>query len=100
MSPEESLTSVLTKAVLGMEMLRIKVKLGGKGQLVIPKVIRESLGLTENKTIVLEIKDKTIEIKALDDQVPAKWQSIAEKEGLDVTKGLTYGDKLYEQVFS
>jgi len=81
-------------------MLRIKVKLGEKGQLVIPKLIRESLGLTENRIILLEVRDKTIEIKALDEEVPEKWQAIAEKEGLDVSKSLTYGDKLYEQVFS
>jgi len=81
-------------------MLRIKVKLGDKGQLVIPKVIRQSLGLTENKTIILEVRDKTIEIKTLDESVPEKWQAIAEKEGLDVTKSLTYGDELYKQVFS
>jgi AbrB family looped-hinge helix DNA binding protein len=80
-------------------MLRIKVKLGEKGQLVIPKVIRESIGLVENSTILLDVKDKTIEIKALDENIPEKWQAISQKEGLDVTKQLTYGDKLYEQVF-
>lgn len=80
-------------------MVRIKVKLGAKGQLVIPKVIRESLGLTENKIIILEVKDKTIEIKALDEEIPEKWRAIAEKEGLDVTNSLLYGDRLYEQIF-
>jgi len=81
-------------------MLRIKIKLGERGQLVIPKVIRESLGLAENKTIILEAKDKTVEIKALDEGVPEKWQAIAEKEGLNVTRSLIYGDRVYEQVFS
>jgi hypothetical protein len=55
--------------------------------------------LAENSTIILDVKDKTIEIKALDPEVPAKWRAIVEKEGLDVTKRLTYGDRLYEQVF-
>lgn len=81
-------------------MLRIKVKLGEKGQLVIPKVIRESLGITENRTIILEVRDKTIEIKAFDEEVPEKWRAIAEKEGLDVERNVVYGDKLYEQVFT
>jgi len=80
-------------------MLRIKVKLGDKGQLVIPKVVRESIGLVENSIIVLDVKDKAIEIKALDANVPQKWQAVAEREGLDVTKRLVYGDKLYQQVF-
>ena len=81
-------------------MVRIKVKLGGKGQLVIPKVIRESLGLTENKVIVLEVKEKTLEVKTLDEEVPEKWRAIAKSEGLDVTRSVIYGDKLYEQVFT
>lgn len=39
-------------------MVRIKVKLGSKGQLVIPKIVRESLGLTENKPLILEVRIK------------------------------------------
>lgn len=81
-------------------MLRIKVKLGDKGQLVIPKVIRESLGIAENSTIILEVKDKVIEIKTVDESIPEKWRAIAEKEGLDVEKSVVYGDKLYEKVFT
>ncbi|MBI2185076.1 MAG: AbrB/MazE/SpoVT family DNA-binding domain-containing protein [Thaumarchaeota archaeon] len=81
-------------------MVRIKVRLGAKGQLVIPKVIRESLGLTENKFIILELKDKTLELKGVDENIPDKWELIAKREGLDVTESLVYGDKLYEQVFS
>jgi len=81
-------------------MVRIRVKLGEKGQLVIPKVIRESLGLIENKVIVLEVKEKTLEIKPLDETIPEQWRAIAKTEGLDVTRSVLYGDKLYEQVFS
>jgi len=79
-------------------MVRIKVKLGSKGQLVIPKVIRESLGPVENKSVVMEVKDKSLEIKALDERIVDKWRGIAEREGLDVSKGLIYGDRLYEEV--
>lgn len=80
-------------------MVRIKVKLGEKGQLVIPKVIRESLGFTENRFVVLEVRDKMVEIKPLDETVPEKRQEIAKKEGLNVSKELVYGDRLYEEVF-
>lgn len=80
-------------------MVRIKVKLGSKGQLVIPKVIRESLGLVENKTVILEVRDKRIEIVPLDDDIADKWQGIAEKEGVNVSKEFIYGDRLYEEVF-
>ena len=80
-------------------MVRIKVKLGSKGQLVIPKVIRESLGLTENIVLVLEVKDKKIEISPLEEDVLEKWEEIAKREGVDVSKEILYGDKLYEEVF-
>mgnify|MGYP000672150721 CR=1 FL=1 len=79
-------------------MVRIKVKLGSKGQLVIPKVIRESLGLIENKFVVLEVKDKSIEIKALDEGIVEKWSEISKREGVDVSKDIIYGDRLYEEV--
>ncbi|MCP8308374.1 MAG: AbrB/MazE/SpoVT family DNA-binding domain-containing protein [archaeon] len=80
-------------------MVRIKVKLGSKGQLVIPKVIRESLGLTENIVLILEVKDKKIEIRPLEEDVLEKWEEIAKREGVDVSKEILYGDKLYEEVF-
>ncbi len=41
-----------------------------------------------------------MEIKAVDKEVPEKWRTIAEKEGLNVAAKLVYGDKLYEQVFA
>jgi len=80
-------------------MVRVKIKVGSRGQLVIPKVIRESLGLSENKHVVLEVRDKTLEIKTLDEGIVKKWKEIAEREGLDVSKELVYGDRLYEEVF-
>ncbi len=50
----------------------MKAKLRSKCQLVMPKVIRKSLGLVENKFVVLEVKDKSIEIKALDEGIVEK----------------------------
>jgi len=81
-------------------MVRIKVKLGERGQLVIPKVIRESLGLVENRMVILEVKDKVIEIKPFSaEEIVERWKKISEKEGGDVSKDFIYGDKLYEEVF-
>jgi len=81
-------------------MVRIKVKLGERGQLVIPKVIRESLGLVENRMVILEVKDKVIEIKPFSaEEIVERWEKMSEKEGGDVSKDFIYGDKLYEEVF-
>ena len=76
------------------------MKLGERGQLVIPKVIRESLGLVENRMVILEVKDKVIEIKPFSaEEIVERWEKMSEKEGGDVSKDFIYGDKLYEEVF-
>jgi AbrB family looped-hinge helix DNA binding protein len=41
--------------------VRIKVKLGDKGHLVIPKVVRESVGLKENASALLEVKENNVQ---------------------------------------
>ena len=77
----------------------IKVKLGEKGQLVIPKVIRESIGLRENTAAILEVKDKKVEIKPFHDvNILEKAKERARKHGGDTSKWV-YGDRLYEEEF-
>lgn len=81
-------------------MVFITLKVGPKGQIVIPKKIRESLGIIENKTIELEVKDKKIEFKATPSRdLVAKWREHARKSNADVSKWVM-GDQLYEEVFS
>ncbi|MGI0078663.1 MAG: AbrB/MazE/SpoVT family DNA-binding domain-containing protein [Nitrososphaerales archaeon] len=82
--------------------MRIKVKLGDKGQLVIPKVVRESIGLRENGSAVLEVKENVIEIRPLSgENLVQRSRERAKKYGGDIRKlGWVYGDKLYEEVFS
>ena len=83
--------------------MRIKVRLGDKGQLVIPKVVRESVGLKENGSALLEVKENVIEIRPLSSG--GNWvenaRQMAEKYGGNIRKlGWVYGDKLYEEEFS
>jgi len=52
----------------------------------------------ENKFVVLNVEDKSLEIKVLDEGIVEKWRDIAEREGLDVSKELIYGDRFYEEV--
>ena len=82
--------------------MRIKVKLGEKGQILIPKIIRESVGLRENRPAILEVKEKKIEIRAFpEEDLVKKARERAQKYGGDLRKlGWVYGDKLYEEVFS
>ena len=72
-----------------------------RGQLVIPKMIRESLGIVENKTILLEVDNKTVRLIPVESQdILSAWEEIAKKEGGNISKEFVYGDKLYEEVFS
>ncbi len=80
-------------------MVKFKVRIGSKGQLVIPKIIRDSLGLVENRYVALEVKDKCVEIKLIQEDFMKRWDELRQKEGLDVTKKMIYGDKLYGEVF-
>jgi len=43
--------------------MNIKRKLGPKGQIVIPKVIRESLGIDPGDEVVIEAREKEVAIK-------------------------------------
>jgi len=80
-------------------MVRIKVRLSSKGQLVIPKKIREALGLAENSFVLLEVKEKTIEIKPTSgEDIVKSWKEIAKKHAIPAKK-MIYGDKLYEEEF-
>ena len=82
--------------------MRIKVRLGDKGQLVIPKVVRESIGLKVNGSALLEVKENVIEIRPLSSEdLVQRSRERAKKYGGDIRKlGWVYGDKLYEEVFS
>lgn len=43
--------------------MNIRKKLGQKGQLVIPKVIREFLGVKPGDVVVMEVREKEVLIK-------------------------------------
>ena len=73
-------------------MIKIKTKVGVRGQIVIPKVIRESLGLTENKTVLLEVDEKTVRlVPSADKEIAKSWEEISKREGGDVSKKFVYG---------
>ena len=43
-------------------MVKLRLKVGPRGQIVIPKVLREKYGIKENDYILVEIKDKELVI--------------------------------------
>jgi len=43
-------------------MVKLRLKVGPKGQIVIPKILREKYGIKENDYILVEVKDKELVI--------------------------------------
>ena len=78
----------------------MKTKVGARGQIVIPKIIRESLGITQNKTVVLSIEEKKlIVIPSVEEDILKRWEENSKKRGCNVSKDMVYGDKLFEEIF-
>ena len=76
----------------------IQLTLGSKGEVVIPKKIRDYMGLSKNKKIILELKEKTILLHPIKTDIVKQCEERAKKYNLDPKK-ITYGDKLYEETF-
>jgi AbrB family looped-hinge helix DNA binding protein len=43
-------------------MVKLRLKVGPRGQIVIPKVLREKYGIKENDYVLVEVKDKELVI--------------------------------------
>jgi AbrB family looped-hinge helix DNA binding protein len=81
--------------------VRIKVRLNRKGQVVIPKVVRESVGLKVDRPAMLEVRENKVEIRPFhEENLVKKAKERAKKYGGNIGRlGWVYGDKLYEEVF-
>lgn len=77
----------------------LKLKMSNKGEIVIPKKVREQIGLVKESIIILEVKGRSIELKAGEEiDVVKDCEERAKRTKVDVSKWI-YGDKLYEEVF-
>jgi len=54
-------------------MVKLKVRVGPKGQIVIPKIIRERLGIEAGNSLVIDEKDGKIVIEKSDVDELIKW---------------------------
>ncbi len=75
-----------------------KTKIGAKGQIVIPKIFRENLGIKEGAEIIMKLERDELIITSTKKDLPKKWRDIARERGANVRKEILYGDKLYEEV--
>lgn len=68
-------------------MVKLRVKIGAKGQVVIPKVIREKLGIKPGKTLLVDEKNGKIVIEKFDVDEFIDWlENTRKKIAKDVYK--------------
>lgn len=76
----------------------MQLNISPKGEIVIPKKIRETFGLLHANKITLEVKGNFLILKPINFDLVKQWEANAKKYNLDVNT-LIYGDKLYEEIF-
>lgn len=76
----------------------IPLKLGKRGEIVIPKKIRDHLGLLEDGQVMLQVDGKTITLRPSIDNIADIWAQRARCSNVDITKW-KMGDELYEAEF-
>jgi AbrB family looped-hinge helix DNA binding protein len=74
----------------------MQLKLGQRGEVVIPKKIREHLGLREGKPVLVVLHEDSIELKVPKRDVLSEWATLARSEKPRKWK---LGNELYEEVF-
>ncbi len=75
-----------------------RTRMGPKGQVVIPKIFRENIGIREGGEVILKLEKDEIIITSARRDIAKKWAAIAREKGADVRKEIVYGDRLYEEV--
>jgi AbrB family looped-hinge helix DNA binding protein len=76
--------------------MKLKVKVGPKGQIVIPKAIREKLGINPSDIVLLDIEGERAVVETIPWNPLEKLLEISRKFGARSSE-LVWGDKLYEE---
>ncbi len=73
-----------------MEKLESIVKISGKGQIVIPKEVREMLGMKPGEKLAVIVRNDEVVLRKLErlnlSEISARISSVVEKENIDVDR--------------
>ena len=76
-----------------MEKLESIVKVSGKGQIVIPKEVREKLDIKAGEKLAVIVKDDDIILRKIEKlnlfEISSRISSVVEKENIDVDRLIT-----------
>lgn len=76
----------------------ITLNVGQKGEIVIPKKIRETIGIVAGGTVKMTMQGKTIEIKTAADDPIERMRQRAAKYNIPAGE-IVMGNSLYEEEF-
>lgn len=74
----------------------ITLNVGRKGEIVIPKKIRESLGIIEGGTVKAELKGKTLEINPPNEDIIKEMEEMARMYNIPSSELIIDKDEMYE----
>jgi len=79
--------------------LKLKVRVGPKGQIVIPKAIRDNLGINPNDVVLVDLEGGKATVETVRQDPVEVLTEIARLHGVKSSE-LVWGDKLYEEVLA
>lgn len=77
--------------------MKLKVKVGSKGQIVIPKYVRDSLGIKPNDLVLVDVDNGKATLEGVHEDPLRVLAEIAKVHGVKSSE-LVWGDRLYEEV--
>lgn len=79
--------------------MKLKVKVGPKGQIVIPKSIRDVLGIKPNDLVLVDVEGGKATLEGIHENPLEVLAEIARLHGVKSSE-LVWGDRLYEEVLA
>lgn len=78
--------------------MKLRVKVGPKGQIVIPKPIRERMGIRPSDVVTVDVEGDRVIVETLQEDPIDTFARTAEKVG-GKSSELVWGDRLYQELF-
>ncbi|MEK6960911.1 MAG: AbrB/MazE/SpoVT family DNA-binding domain-containing protein [Nanoarchaeota archaeon] len=76
----------------------VRATVSARGELVIPKHMREEIGIEKNATVFLEVRDKVLHVRRIEGDPILRMEERAKRNNVDVSKWVR-GNQLYEEEF-
>jgi AbrB family looped-hinge helix DNA binding protein len=79
--------------------MKLKVRVGPKGQVVIPKSVRDSLGIKPDDVVLFDVEGDRATLEAIRENPMKLLEEIARLYGVKSSE-LVWGDRLYEEALA